>query len=72
MGSGAVPRWIGWAGVVTAVFAGWFGLLGPAWSVLEGLTFIGFVGFFVFLASMGVALVRRPSEGAVEAPAVTA
>ncbi|MGH2922350.1 MAG: DUF4386 family protein [Gaiellaceae bacterium] len=57
--TGAVPRWIGWVGLVAAVFAGWLGLLGPAWSVIEGVSMIGFVAFFVFMASMGVALLRR-------------
>ena len=53
-----VPRWIGWLGLVVAVFAGWLGLLGPASSIIEGVTFIGFLGFFIFMASMGVALIR--------------
>lgn len=54
-----VPRWIGWLGLVVAVFAGWLGLLAPASSVIEGLTTIGFVAFFTFMASMGIALLRR-------------
>jgi len=54
-----VPRWIGWLGLVVAVFAGWLGLLGPAVSVFEGLSVIGFLGFFLFMASMGIALLRR-------------
>lgn len=54
-----VPRWIGWLGIVVAVFAGWLGLLSPASSVIEGITSIGFLAFFVFMASMGVALLRR-------------
>jgi hypothetical protein len=54
-----VPRWIGWVGMVSAVFGGWLGLLAPASSVIEGLSSIGFLAFFVFLASMGVALLRR-------------
>ena len=69
----ALPRWIGWVGLVSAVFAGWLGLLGPAWSVIEGLTVIGFLAFFVFMASMGVALLRRRGERAPgAAPVVTA
>jgi hypothetical protein len=55
----AVPRWIGWLGFVTAFFAGWLGVFGPASSIIDGLTFIGFVAFFVWIASMGVALLRR-------------
>jgi hypothetical protein len=53
-----VPRWIGWLGFVVAVFGGWLGLLGPASSVIEEITVIGFLGFFVWMASMGVALLR--------------
>lgn len=68
----ALPRWIGWVGLVAAVFAGWLGLLAPAWSVIEGLTFIGFVAFFVFLASMGVAILRRRPRSEAVAPPVTA
>lgn len=54
----ALPRWIGWLGIVVAVFAGWLGLLAPASSVIEGLTAIGFVGFFLFMLSMGIAILR--------------
>jgi hypothetical protein len=54
----AVPRWIGWVGLVTGVFAGWLGLFSPASSVIDGITFVGFVGFFVWIAAMGVALLR--------------
>jgi hypothetical protein len=68
-----LPRWIGWLGMVVAVFGGWLGLLAPAWEVLEGVTSIGFVGFFVFMASIGVAILRRRSRSAAEpAPAVPA
>lgn len=67
--TGAVPRWIGWLGWFVAVFAGWLTLLGPASSVIEGLTGFGFVGFFVFMASMGVALLRRPGVAEAGAPA---
>ena len=65
----AVPRWIGWLGWVVAVFAGWLSLLGPASTVIEGVTFIGFLGFFIFLASMGVALLRRRPESVELLPA---
>jgi uncharacterized protein DUF4386 len=57
----AVPRWIGWLGIFVAVTGGWLGLLSPASSVLEAVTFPGFVAFFVFMASMGVALLRKPA-----------
>ena len=53
-----LPRWIGWTGIVVAVFAGWLGLLGPASSAIEGISTIGFLAFFVFMASMGVVLLR--------------
>ncbi len=67
----AVPRWIGWVGIVTAVFAGWLYLLSPVSSIVEGLSVIGFLAFFIFMASLGVALLRRHTAS-VEAPAVTA
>ncbi len=62
-----VPRWIGWVGLVSAFFAGWLGLLAPVSSLVEGLTTIGFFAFFVFLASLGIALLLRRSA----APAAT-
>ncbi|MGH3103456.1 MAG: hypothetical protein ACRDN6_05095 [Gaiellaceae bacterium] len=65
-----VPKWIGWLGMVVAVFAGWLGLLGPASDVIAGVSAIGFLGFFVFMASMGIALLRRPAPPLT--PAVTA
>jgi hypothetical protein len=58
-----LPRWIGWLGLVVAVLAGWLGLLGPASSVIEGVTTFGFLGFFVFMASMGIAILRRRPAG---------
>ncbi|HEU0246606.1 MAG TPA: DUF4386 family protein, partial [Gaiellaceae bacterium] len=59
--SSFMPRWIGWLGLVVAVFGGWLGLLGPASEVIEGVSTIGFLGFFVFVASMGIAILRRPT-----------
>ncbi len=35
------------------------GLLSPASSVIEGIANFGFLGFFVFMLSMGVAILRR-------------
>jgi hypothetical protein len=61
-----VPRWIGWLGIFgVGLFAGLLGAFAPASSIIDGLTFIGFVAFFVFMASMGVALLRRSRGGAV-------
>jgi len=62
----ALPRWIGWLGLITGLLAGWLGLLSSVSGVIEGISGIGFFGFFVFMLSMGVAILRRP--GAVEAP----
>jgi hypothetical protein len=69
--TGVLPRWIGYVGLVAAVFAGWLGLLAPASSLLEGLTTIGFFAFFVFLAATGVAILRRRGEPAPEAVPAT-
>ena len=60
-----VPRWIGWVGLVSAVFAGWLGAFAPLSSVIEGITTIGFLAFFLFLLAFGVALLRRRSPAAV-------
>ena len=54
-----LPRWIGWLGIVVAVFGGWLGLLRPASDIVEGISSIGFVSFFVFVASLGIAILRR-------------
>lgn len=66
----ALPRWIGWLGLIVGVLAGWLGLLSPVSEVIEGIAGIGFLGFFVFMLSMGVALLRRSRT--VEAPAAAA
>ena len=54
----AVPRSIAWVGLVAAVFAGWIGLFAPLSGVIDGITFIGFLAFFVWITAMGVALLR--------------
>ena len=58
----ALPRWIGWLGLLVGGLAGWLGLLSPASSVIAAIANIGFIGFFVFMLSMGVALLRRRSR----------
>ena len=69
--TGALPRWVGYLGLVAAVFAGWLGLFAPLSSVIEGLTTIGFFAFFAFLVSMGITILRRRGEvGRYAAPAV--
>lgn len=63
-----LPRWIGWLGLVVAVFGGWLGLIGPASDIVEGVSSIGFIGFFVFMASMGIAILRRRRQFAADVP----
>lgn len=58
----ALPRWIGWLGLLVGALAGWLGLLSPASSVISSISNIGFIGFFVFMLSMGIALLRRRSK----------
>jgi hypothetical protein len=65
--TGALPRWVGYVGLVAAVFAGWLGLVALLSSVIEGLTAIGFLAFFVFLTSMGITILRRHADPRLEA-----
>ena len=51
-----MPKWIGWLGVVSAIMGGWLSLLGPAFSVFEIVTLIGFLLFMVWIISVGVRL----------------
>jgi hypothetical protein len=53
----------GWLAIVAWVFAGIGEALSPASSVIEGLTFIGFVAFFVWMAAMGTSLLRVERRG---------
>ena len=62
LATGLLPRWIGWLGIAVAVLAGWVGLLAPASGVAEAVSSLGFLAFFVFLLSGGIALVRRRVE----------
>ena len=56
--TGLVRRWIGWLALGVWVFAGIGDALSPLSGAIEGLTFIGFVGFFVWMSAMGVSLLR--------------
>ena len=55
----ALPRWIGWLGILGGVLAGWLGLTEPRLGRGRGHSSIGFIGFFVFMLRMGVAILRR-------------
>ena len=57
-----LPRWIGWLGVLVGVLAGWIGLLTSVAEIFEGISTIGFLGFFVFMVSIGVAILRRKGD----------
>lgn len=54
-----LPRWVGWLGLLVGVLAGWLGLLSPVSGVVEGISGIGFLAFFVFMLSMGATMLRR-------------
>jgi hypothetical protein len=58
----ALPRWIGWLGLLVGALAGSLGLLSPASSVIASISNIGFIGFFAFMLTMGIALLRRRSR----------
>jgi hypothetical protein len=60
-----VPRRLGWLALAAAAIAGWLGLLSPASRVIEGITVIGFLGLFVFIVGMGMAVLRRRRSAAV-------
>jgi hypothetical protein len=70
--TGVVRRWIGWLGVAVWVFAGVGDALSPLSSAIEGITFLGFVGFFAWMAAMGVSLLRGQPPAAAASPAVPA
>jgi hypothetical protein len=40
----ALPRWIGWLGLLVGAIGGWLGLLSPASSVISSVSSIGFRG----------------------------
>ena len=65
-----LSRWIGWLGMVVAIFGGWLGLLSPASSLAEDLSGIGFLTFFIFVFSTGIAVLRldRRPRSALFAP----
>jgi hypothetical protein len=48
---------------LVGALAGWLGLLSPASSAISSISEIGFIDFFVFLLSMGIALLRRRIRG---------
>lgn len=58
-----LPHWIGWLGILVAVLAGWLGLLAPASDVIAGISNIGFPLFFLFMLSMGIAILRGDRDG---------
>jgi hypothetical protein len=64
----AVPRWIGWVGLLSAAVAGWLGLLSPVFSVIDEISTIGFFAFFIFMAAMGVALLRGQTRPQLQEP----
>lgn len=68
--TGALPRWVGYVGLIAAVFAGWLGLFAPLSGVIEGPTSIGFLAFLAFLVSMGLTILRRRTAPGLESHAL--
>jgi hypothetical protein len=56
LSSGAMPRWLGWWGVVNGVG---LGLAQFVWEIPAWL--IPYVGFWVWLLTTCVLLIRRPT-----------
>jgi hypothetical protein len=57
-----LPRWIGWLGLAVGFLGGWLAQLGWASELISGISSLGFIGFFVFMLSMGIALLRRRTQ----------
>ena len=61
----ALPRWIGWQGLVVAAFAGWLGLFAPLSSVVNSISSFVFrrSSFFCSAAGLRRCADRRRSGG---------
>jgi hypothetical protein len=67
----ALPRWIGWLGLLVGFLAGWLGQLSPASDAIASVSSLGFIGFLIFMLSMGIALLRRRAKVERLTPAST-
>ena len=63
----AIPKWLGWLGLLVAVLGGWLGLLAPVSGAFQIVSTIGSVAFSAWMVLMGIALLRSRE---VDAPAV--
>lgn len=68
----ALPRWLGWFGLLVGLLAGWLGLLSPVSGVFEAISTLGFVGFFAFVLSMGISMLMRLRRTAEDRAGVSA
>ena len=48
------------------MFAGWLGAAAPASRQLEDATYIGYAAFVVWIAAMGLAVLRRRELGRLQ------
>jgi len=60
--TGFARRWVAWLGFPVAVIGGWLTLLVPLSEAIEAITFLGFVGFWVWMVAVGLALWRAPER----------
>ena len=56
------PRWVAWIGVFAAIVGGWLPLLVPVASVLEPISLLGIVAWWVWMVAMGVTVWRNPEH----------
>jgi hypothetical protein len=58
--TGLAPRWVAWLGFFVAVVGGWMTVLSVVSDVFELIGSFGFIGLWVWMVAMAVAVLRAP------------